>query len=485
MTTAIDQPQSVPTRGTTTAMATIICIALFSFASLWDVRHATANSIVLAIVLFFPIMTGLMIFLFFEIRKRPYSIHLMHLISLLLFVGLSPMFQVVRGEFPLVMKSQIVVKNVILANLACLFWLLSYCSAYYLTERKASQESKIFDRILRAPVSLGGASLMLALVPVALGWLWVVGLGGTATRDAAEAALNRVEGPLQLVTQTFVRGFPFVALTTAIAVLRSQSNWILVLPLAALCLGVLYIDNPLAAPRYWTVAIALGCLAPLLLDRRKTGSALLLVSIAGLVIMPALDLGRRAWSVEDVLFEFRYFEFPSPSTYLAENGDLASYSIFTLALEWVSIHGLTWGRQLLGAVILFWVPRSVWADKPISTGSQIVGDFGFDFTVLSAAIMADAYLDFGWVGVVGLAALVGWAVARLDRVYWSRSGTARVIDSFYPYLLGMMLFITRGSLMSAFPYALSFIGCAVPLAILGAFGVLARRSQSTSVEVAR
>jgi len=485
MTTASDQQQSITTRGATSALATIIAIALFAFVSLWDVRHATANSIVLAIVLFFPIMAALMIFLFFEIRKRPYSIHLMHLISLLLFVGLSPMFQVVRGEFPLVMKSQIVVKNVVLANLACLFWLLSYCAAYYLTERRASHESRGLDRFLRAPVSIGGAGLMLALVPLALGWLWAVGLGGTATRDAAEAALNRVEGPLQLVTQTFVRGFPFVALTTSIAVLRKRFNWILLPPLAVLSLGTFYVDNPLAAPRYWTVAIALGLLAPLMLDKRKTGSALLLASIAGLVIMPALDLGRRAWSVEDVLFEFRYFEFPSPSTYLAENGDLASYSIFTLALEWVSIHGLTWGRQLLGAVILFWVPRSIWEDKPISTGSQIVGDFGFDFTVLSAPIMADAYLDFGWVGVVGFAAMVGWAVARLDRAYWNRSESARVIDSFYPYLLGMMLFITRGSLMSAFPYALSFIGCALPVAMLGVFSILTKRSPSSSIDGAR
>lgn len=469
MTDRAEQSARGPARGTLVASISICTLAVFSFLGVLTVEHATSNSILLAILLFCPILCVLFLLLFLEIRRRPYSLNLMHLIALLLFVGLAPMFQVALGRYPLEIRSQVVIGNVIWANVACLLWVLSYSASYRLTELRAARRKAGVSSLLTAPISTIGAALMFALALVALIWLWRIGLGGAATREVAQAALGRIGGPLQLVSGTFVRGFPYVALLAAIAVFRHQRNLLLVPPILVLALAAAYLDNPMAAPRYWTVAILLGILAPILLDRRRTGSALLILAIAGMVVMPALDLGRRLESVEEVLFEFRFIELPSPASYLAENGDLASYGILTLGFDWVDRYGHTWGRQLLGGVVLFWVPRSLWPDKPISTGAQIVGDLGFDFTVLSAPIMADAYLDFGLIGILGFAALVGAALARLDCAYAQKSDYPRVIDSFYPFLLGMMLFVTRGSLMSAFPYTVSFVGCAAPLALVAIF----------------
>ena len=62
------------------------------------------------------------------------------------------------------------------------------------------------------------------------------------------------------------------------------------------------------------------------------------------------------------------------------------------------MHGMQWGRQLLGA-LLFFVPSAVWSGKPLASGifiaNYLIANYSMWFTNLSAPLIAEGYLDFG------------------------------------------------------------------------------------------
>ncbi|MDG1315031.1 MAG: hypothetical protein P8P29_05860, partial [Flavobacteriaceae bacterium] len=70
-------------------------------------------------------------------------------------------------------------------------------------------------------------------------------------------------------------------------------------------------------------------------------------------------------------------------------------------VEYVKLYGLSWGFQLLG-VCLFFIPRSLWTTKPLSTG-ELIGNYLFDttprnFTNLSNPVVSEGFINFGLIG---------------------------------------------------------------------------------------
>jgi len=95
------------------------------------------------------------------------------------------------------------------------------------------------------------------------------------------------------------------------------------------------------------------------------------------------------------------------------------------------------------------VPRTMWPNKPIDTGT-LLGEFkGYNFTNLSAPMWSELLINFGWVGLVlGMAAL-GYLFRRLDS-----GAEARLRVSSIPPVLGCvipfyLLIVLRGSLLQA------------------------------------
>lgn len=123
------------------------------------------------------------------------------------------------------------------------------------------------------------------------------------------------------------------------------------------------------------------------------------------------------------------------------------------SIEMVGRNGLSAGKQLLGA-LLFYVPSSWWPGKPLATGIEI-GNFLENyytmwFTNLSAPLMAEGFLDFGYIGVAGYGALLALAVGRIER--WASPGRAAVLQAVAIYLGFFLVFLLRGSMMIAFAY---------------------------------
>lgn len=113
---------------------------------------------------------------------------------------------------------------------------------------------------------------------------------------------------------------------------------------------------------------------------------------------------------------------------------------------------VTWGNQLLGA-ILFFVPRSFWPAKPIGSGAYIANTQDV-FSNISMPFLGEGYINFGWIGVIAFSFILSWFCTSADRQFWTKKkrGSISINDGYYYLLVGALFFILRGDLMSSFSY---------------------------------
>ncbi len=204
--------------------------------------------------------------------------------------------------------------------------------------------------------------------------------------------------------------------------------------------AVLFSVNPISSPRYVTGTVILAMLAGL--GAYATPARVRISSlgfIAGLAfVFPLADAFRSQGPVTETF---------DPVVALT-NGDFDGAVQTSSALHIISADGISWGYQLLG-VPLFWVPRSVWPDKPIGTGAFIAERMGYDLTNLSSPLVAEMLVNGGWgLLVIGMLAFGWWMRSRDDVV------SAVVARGMRPsplvWVLPIYLLImVRGSLQSA------------------------------------
>jgi hypothetical protein len=125
-------------------------------------------------------------------------------------------------------------------------------------------------------------------------------------------------------------------------------------------------------------------------------------------------------------------------------------------VEVVSVHGLQWGHQLLGS-LLFFVPSSLWSTKPLATGillaNYLINNYSMWFTNLSAPIVAEGYLDFGYLGVIAYAAGMAYFVRFLNALALRPGKWIALPLATYASIL--LMIIMRGSLMIAMGFAVA------------------------------
>ncbi|WP_370248084.1 hypothetical protein [Nocardioides sp.] len=162
---------------------------------------------------------------------------------------------------------------------------------------------------------------------------------------------------------------------------------------------------------------------------------------AFVLVFPLADVFRR----EATGLTLRAPEFDS----LRTSGDFDSFAQLANTITYVTAQGVTAGNQLLG-VVFFWVPRSVWASKPVDTG-VLVGEFrGYRFTNLSAPVWAEAYINFGTLGVCAALLALGYAVRRADDRYIALGSSAATFTSLQGAILPFYgIIVLRGSLLQA------------------------------------
>lgn len=285
----------------------------------------------------------------------------------------------------------------------------------------------------------------------------VTGYKGLYLRGYMEAALWQHGTTFQLLFDKILRGTMLWCCIAGIVLYRQHrlglNNLILIL-----IPGLLF-NFPLALPRYMTLTIYLAwtLAAGFPALRRGHRCSLLLLGLFVLVA-PLLGVTRYAGIDMD--------ERLTKPTELFQKAvivtDYDAWSSLCRTMTYTAGHSHTGGRQLMGT-ILFFVPRSVWPDKPIGSGAWLFQQLGRDFNNVACTFLAEGYINFGFAGGLIFTAFLALLVARFDGWYWQRQGQAHFTlpRLFYFVLIGMLFFILRGDLMSSVAYT---VGLAVVFA---------------------
>ena len=140
---------------------------------------------------------------------------------------------------------------------------------------------------------------------------------------------------------------------------------------------------------------------------------------------------------------------------LSDNFQSADFDAYTMLLyitEYVTSFGITFGYQLLGP-ILFFIPRSIWADKPVGSGSMIVDELGIPINGnVSAPWIGEFYINYGYFGVLIFSFIVGVLLRSLDKKYWDKNNSGYYFKLIYPFFSLMIIFICRGDFMSSYSF---------------------------------
>lgn len=211
-----------------------------------------------------------------------------------------------------------------------------------------------------------------------------------------------------------------------------------------LLLSNLLLNSPVSIPRFWlaTMVIALAVAGKRLQSIKFQVALVAIYVVTSVVIFPYLDVTRYASLGEATIAD------PSlVDTYLNKL-DYGTAQDVTNAITYVDDDGHTDGGQLLGAA-LFFVPRSVWSEKPYDTARLISFHIGSTNTNLDSALWAEGYVDFGVPGVILVLGAFGFVIGRADRAYIGGVNPLSVMSTLIPAFTGYELILLRGSLLQS------------------------------------
>ncbi|AGW42412.1 biotin synthase [Leifsonia xyli subsp. cynodontis DSM 46306] len=293
-----------------------------------------------------------------------------------------------------------------------------------------------------------GRTLLLLAIGVVFSAYFVQRIGvGTllSSRDTVFAARQAAwPDPAVRSVMYALAIYPLLIGIGALAVLRRGSDRSRGFPLAVL-LGatalLLVVVNPVSSVRYslGTVWFALVVYAGAMLTVRRRRT-LLGAAIAGLIfVFPLADAFRRV--TVDVSWDGFFGEYKSSPDYDA-------FWQIANALSFVHDGLVVPGRQALGT-LFFWVPRALWADKPVDTGILLADYSGYPFANLSAPLWAEALVNGGLIVVVAAFAGLGALLRRFDTRLvpaFGQNGLWAIAGAIFPIYL---LILLRGSLLQA------------------------------------
>lgn len=262
-------------------------------------------------------------------------------------------------------------------------------------------------------------------------------------------------GPLGLIGAYYARPLPVFLFLFSFYYVRSNGLLKAVVVGISAILAIL-LNFPTSTARFYAFAIYLGVF---ILFTRK------IQSVNSFVYFVVMTIG--IFGSNWINFA-RFGDFSGAGSFKIDiniffEGHFDAYENFVHCLNYVDQNGVDFGRQLLG-VVLFWLPRSIWVDKPIGTGAFLATHLSKTYEVhntnISAPLILEFYLAFGVLAVVVGGFLVGSLAGRLDRNYQIHA-LARITQAveptylmLYPILVGLSLFLQRGDALSSFAYSI-------------------------------
>jgi len=295
------------------------------------------------------------------------------------------------------------------------------------------------------------------ILSIAISAIIILSLGGPSVLFSARQELNGAFGDKTkfLILNTLMRVPVFVTFIYGIICWKMAQKKTVFFGATLVVLAVVNftVNNFISSPRYWFGSILLTTLFILLRWKRgsfATWSITILMLL--LLVFPSSDMFRHT---TDVNFSGVVQNFAREHERLAVDGDFDAFQMIMNTVRNVENKGFSNGEQLLVA-ILFFIPRSIWSDKPFGTGQTVASNLGYDFTNLSCPLWAEIYHDFGLPGIGILFFVYGYFVYVIQMKFIQ--GNVPYLSIFVPFYAWYQIFLLRGELLSGSAYLMAFFG---------------------------
>ena len=253
---------------------------------------------------------------------------------------------------------------------------------------------------------------------------------------------TEVSSIASLILSNFLRPMPMIIFVSAL-VFGLKNKFILTI----LFLCLFFACPPTGVERFTVAAIYLPVLLQTFPILWKKNVFVLVLVFGLLIVFPFLNNFRYYEDNSDIILSLNFDQFTDLH--------FDSYSMFMRVLKDDIV---TYGRQLIG-VLLFWVPRSLWPDKPVGSGHFVAETTNLGFDNISMPFFGEGYINFGVIGVIIFTIFLSLFASKQDRLFWSREdiNTPSWNKIKYYIFIGMFLFILRGDLMSSFAFLCGYI----------------------------
>ena len=281
----------------------------------------------------------------------------------------------------------------------------------------------------RVSILLGLSLLAFVIILIQNNWNWA----SLFWRSGIEDDIAFSSQSQRLIFGAFIKPIPSICLVIYLLYCKRS-----VAPLAVL-LALAVIGNFPTGMARWQAAMLYGAIVIAMFPKYfESRFSLSLVQFLGLfLVFPLLD-------------SFRYYRETlnfNLSVDWIYDGHMDSAQSFARVIEHEVV---SYGVQLLG-VIFFFIPRTVWPDKPIGSGHEMALELGLTWSNISMHFFGEGYINFGLFGVLFFASMLGYIFGRVDHAYWyGRSGLYGGV--LYLFLVNWVFFFVRGDMMSSTAY---------------------------------
>ena len=428
-----------------TLLTLLVFLALFVFFFAFLLSEVTVLKCSIFVVLGF--VTILIFSLYCLIResiRKLFSLAQVYWIFSLIFFGLAPLLMYLSGYIP--WGYRISDFTYLVACLLVMVWNVLFYLAYCFFDPFKTYRQNKESRLQKEKEHFPNKSFLFGLFLVATVALAIliglVGLGNLFSRSTYD--FENMPLSLSLIADKVLRGIIFLNAAFQIYAFRNRRG---IAPILFISILILLVGCfPLGMARYTMAAIYLGLLM-IAFPRFFSKGVFPIVLLMGLVlIFPSSNTFRTT----EFSFDALVVSFEESVSALASgffSPDFDAFSMLCRGIEYVDSAGISYGLNFFGA-LFFFVPRSLWQDKPFGTGQTISTYQGQAYTNLSCPLPAEFYVAFGLVGVILGAIIIGKICRYIDEKY------SELL--FYPFLVILFFFMCRGDLMSSFAYLIAY-----------------------------
>jgi hypothetical protein len=366
-----------------------------------------------------------------------------------LFLDLAPKIQLISMPQHLINTSTVAVDRVALTNLMCALFILTFTLFYGFFSKRAEMAQPAAAAPAELPREFTAAAVGLAVIVC----VCVVGIAAPSAYASIENSVT--VSPGSLVMKRCLLFLPSATLLILLnETVRSGRKLLFsrVGVLLLLLVLVLITENPYTEKRNALGPLYIALLLVAFPKVFSRWSRRMLLLVGGMVLVfPAITIFTHNHQALTDVSMTRVWD-SIVDHYFSINYD--SWANIYTAVEIATVHGVQWGHQLLGS-LLFFVPSSLWSAKPLATGiflaDYLIANYSMWFTNLSAPLIAEGYLDFGFVGVILYAGAAAFAVTFLNKM--AVRSNKWVSFPLAVYGAVFLMIVMRGSLMIALGFA--------------------------------